>query len=159
MEYFLFYHGTVCCVYWLEPPRRSGSYEYPQSTFLSRNMKNNIYPCKPQFYYIKVGFNGVKIIQELNSNSLPLLGPEACTVIMWWTEAWPGRSSTEVTVLSSTSTGISCPYSNNDSSANVCLCSSWPLKGLELHNEITQLAFLINLQRTVIGPSASLTGR
>ena len=28
---------------------------------LSRNKKNNAYPCKPQFYYIKVGFNGVKI--------------------------------------------------------------------------------------------------
>ena len=24
--------------------------------------KNNLYPCKPQFYYIKVGFKGVKII-------------------------------------------------------------------------------------------------
>ena len=23
--------------------------------FLSRNKKNNVYPCKPQFYYIKVG--------------------------------------------------------------------------------------------------------
>ena len=31
--------------------------------FLSRNKKNNIYPCKPQFYYIKVGFKGVKIIK------------------------------------------------------------------------------------------------
>ena len=31
--------------------------------FLSRNKKNNVYPCKPQFYYIKVGFVGVKIIQ------------------------------------------------------------------------------------------------
>ena len=31
--------------------------------FLSRNKKNNVYPCKPQFYYIKVGFNGVNIIQ------------------------------------------------------------------------------------------------
>ena len=30
--------------------------------FLSRNQKNNIYPCKPQFYYIKVGFKGVSII-------------------------------------------------------------------------------------------------
>ena len=29
---------------------------------LSRNKKDNVYPCKPQFYYIKVGFNGVKII-------------------------------------------------------------------------------------------------
>ena len=26
-------------------------------------MKNNVYPCKPQFYYIKVGFKGVKIIK------------------------------------------------------------------------------------------------
>ena len=31
--------------------------------FSSRNKKNNVYPCKPQFYYIKVGFKGVKIIQ------------------------------------------------------------------------------------------------
>ena len=25
-------------------------------------MKNNVYPCKPQFYYIKVVFKGVKIV-------------------------------------------------------------------------------------------------
>ena len=30
--------------------------------FLSKNKKNDVYPCKPQFYYIKVGFKGVKII-------------------------------------------------------------------------------------------------
>ena len=30
------------CWYSLEPPRRGGSYAYPQSMFLSRNMKNNI---------------------------------------------------------------------------------------------------------------------
>ena len=30
--------------------------------FLSRNKKNNVYPCKPQFYYMKVGLKGVKII-------------------------------------------------------------------------------------------------
>ena len=48
--------------YSLEPPRRGGSNEYPQSMFLSRNRKNNVYPCKPQFYYLKVGFKGVKII-------------------------------------------------------------------------------------------------
>ena len=50
------------CRYSLEPPRRGGSNEYPQSMFLSRNKKNNVYPCKPQFYYIKVGFKGVKTI-------------------------------------------------------------------------------------------------
>ena len=48
--------------YSLEPPRRGGSNEYPQYMFLSRNKKNNVYPLKPQFYYIKVGFKGVKII-------------------------------------------------------------------------------------------------
>ena len=48
--------------YSLEPPQRGGSNECQQSMFLSRNKKNNVYPCKPQFYYIKVGFKGVKII-------------------------------------------------------------------------------------------------
>ena len=50
------------CGYSLEPPRRGGSNEYPQSMFSSRNKKNNVYPCKPQFYCIKVGFKGVRII-------------------------------------------------------------------------------------------------
>ena len=45
---------NIDCRYSLEPPR--------QSMFSSRNKKNNVYPCKPQFYYIKVGYKGVKII-------------------------------------------------------------------------------------------------
>ena len=53
---------NIDCGYSLEPPRRGGSNEYPQSMFLSRNNINNVYPCKPQFYFIKVGFKGVKII-------------------------------------------------------------------------------------------------
>ena len=53
---------NIDCGYSLEPPRRGGSNEYPQSMFLSRNKKNNVYPCKPQFYYIKLGFKGVEII-------------------------------------------------------------------------------------------------
>ena len=53
---------NIDCRYSLEPPRRGGSNEYPQSMFLSRNKENNVYPCKTQFYYIKVGFKGVKII-------------------------------------------------------------------------------------------------
>ena len=53
---------NIDCGYSLEPPRRGGSNEYPQSMFLSKNKKNNVYPCKPQFCYIKVGFKGVKII-------------------------------------------------------------------------------------------------
>ena len=53
---------NIDCGYSLEPPQRGGSNEYPQSMLLSRNKKNNIYSCKPQFHYIKVGFKGVKII-------------------------------------------------------------------------------------------------
>ena len=53
---------NIDCGYSLEPPRWGGSNEYPQSMLLSRDKKNNVYPCKPQFYYIKVGFKGVKII-------------------------------------------------------------------------------------------------
>ena len=48
--------------YSLKPPRWGSSNEYPQSMFLSRNKKINVYPCKPQIYYIKVGFKGVRII-------------------------------------------------------------------------------------------------
>ena len=61
----IFFHisaQNIDCGYSLGPPRRGGSNEYPQSMFLSRNKKNNVYPCKPQFYYIKVGFKGVEII-------------------------------------------------------------------------------------------------
>ena len=29
----------------------------------NRNKNNNVCPCKPQFYNIKVGFKGVKIIK------------------------------------------------------------------------------------------------
>ena len=53
---------NIECGYSLELLQRGGSNEYPPSMFLSRNKKNNVYPCKPQFYYIKVGFKGVSII-------------------------------------------------------------------------------------------------
>ena len=51
---------NIDCGYSLEPPRRGGSNEYPQSIFLRSNKKNNVYSCKPQFSYTKVGFKGVK---------------------------------------------------------------------------------------------------
>ena len=53
---------NIDCGYLLELPQQGSSNEYPQSMFLSRNKKNNVHPCKPQFYCIKVGFKGVKII-------------------------------------------------------------------------------------------------
>ena len=38
------------------------SNEYPQSMFLSRNKKNNVYPCKPQFYYIELYKNVIMML-------------------------------------------------------------------------------------------------
>ena len=43
------------------PPKNENSDIFHISA-LSRNKKNNVYPYKPQFYYMKVGFKGVKII-------------------------------------------------------------------------------------------------
>ena len=59
--FFLFLLKNIDCGYSLEPPCRGGSREYPQSMFFSRYKKNNVYFCKPQFYYVKVGFKGVTI--------------------------------------------------------------------------------------------------
>ena len=63
IKILIFFHTSaqnIDCRYSLEPPQRGGSNEDPQSMFLSRNKKNNVYPCKPQFYYIKVGLRGSK---------------------------------------------------------------------------------------------------
>ena len=63
--FFFFFHISAQDIdygYSLEPPRRGGSNEYPQNMFLSRIKKNNVYPFKPQFYYIKEVFKVVKII-------------------------------------------------------------------------------------------------
>ena len=49
----------------LEPPRRGGSNDSPQSMFLSRNQRNNVYPFIPQFYYIKVGLIGLKLYRHV----------------------------------------------------------------------------------------------
>ena len=40
---------NIDCRYSLEPPRPGIYYEYPKCMFLSRNKKNKVYPCKPQF--------------------------------------------------------------------------------------------------------------
>ena len=50
------------CGYSLEPPHWGGSNEYPQSMFWAELRKKKYTPVNPSFYYIKVGFKGVKII-------------------------------------------------------------------------------------------------
>ena len=45
---FLIYAQNIDCEYSLEPPRRGGSNEYPQSMFQAKNMKNI------RFFYLKI---------------------------------------------------------------------------------------------------------
>ena len=59
---FHIFAQNIDCGYSLELPHWGSSHEYPQSMFLSRNKKIVYTPYKPQFYYMKVGFKGVRII-------------------------------------------------------------------------------------------------
>ena len=75
-DIFVISAQNIGCGYSLEPPRRGGSNECPQSMFWARGgsneypqsmfcaeIRNIMYtPVNPSFYYIKVGFKGVKII-------------------------------------------------------------------------------------------------
>ena len=56
---------NIYCGNSLEPPLRGGYNSYPQSMFLSRNKRINVYPCKPQIYCIKVGFKGSNLYRRV----------------------------------------------------------------------------------------------
>ena len=59
---FLICAQNLDCGYTLEPPRRGGSNECPQSMLRSKNKRNRYTPAYPSFcIYIKVGFKGVYI--------------------------------------------------------------------------------------------------
>ena len=48
-DIFLIFAQNIDCGYTLEPPRRGGSNEYPQSMFWSKNKKNRYTPAFPSF--------------------------------------------------------------------------------------------------------------
>ena len=48
-DFFLIFAQNIDCGYTLEPPRRGGSNEYPQSMFWSKNKKNRYTPAYPSF--------------------------------------------------------------------------------------------------------------
>ena len=101
---------NINCGYSLEPPRRGGSNEYPQSMFLSRNKKNNVYPYKPQFYYIKVGFKRVKIIWVCFRDDKSIFTTCRCIKNCWMTgkqcRPWADAAFWANTVCSSPSSRI-----------------------------------------------------
>ena len=62
---FLYFCSKHRLWYSLEQLQWGGSNEYQKSIFLSRNKKNNLYPCKPQFYYIKGGLRGSELYRHV----------------------------------------------------------------------------------------------
>ena len=48
-DILLMFAQNIDCGYTLEPPRRGGSNEYPQSMFWSKNKKNRYTPAYPSF--------------------------------------------------------------------------------------------------------------
>ena len=48
-DIFPIFAQNIDCGYTLEPPRRGGSNEYPQSMFWSKNKKNRYTPAYPSF--------------------------------------------------------------------------------------------------------------
>ena len=57
-DIFLIFAQYIDCGYTLEPPRRGGSNEYPQSMFWSKNKKNRYTPANPSFSLLKWGSMG-----------------------------------------------------------------------------------------------------
>ena len=49
IDIFLIFAQNIDCGYTLEPPRRGGSNEYPQSMVWSKNKKNRYTPAYPSF--------------------------------------------------------------------------------------------------------------
>ena len=49
LDIFLIFAQNIDRGYTLEPPRRGGSNEYPQSMFWSKNKKNRYTPANPSF--------------------------------------------------------------------------------------------------------------
>ena len=64
---------NINCGHSLKLPQQGSSNGYLLSVFLNRNKKSNVNLCKPQFYYIKVGFKEVKIIQACFHDGLKFL--------------------------------------------------------------------------------------
>ena len=58
VDIFLIFAQNIDCGYTLEPPRRGGSNEYPQSLFWSKNKKNRYTPANPSFAILMWGIRG-----------------------------------------------------------------------------------------------------
>ena len=66
-DIFLIFAQNIDCGYTLEPPRRGGSNEYPQSMLWSKNKKNRYTPANPSFFLYKSGVQGGILFTDMLS--------------------------------------------------------------------------------------------
>ena len=64
-DIFHIYAQNIDCGYSLEPPRRGGSYEYPQSMFLAKIRKIMYTPLNPSFTIYKWSLRGSKLYRHV----------------------------------------------------------------------------------------------
>ena len=69
MIFFLIFAQNIDCGYTLEPPRRGGSDEYPQSMFWSKNKKTRYTPAYPS----KWGLRGYSLHGHVFLMKVPIL--------------------------------------------------------------------------------------
>ena len=68
--------------------------------YFSKSKKNNVHPRKPQFYYIKVRFKGVSIIQACFRNGKKATeSHKYCHSCQKWTKLYQGHQCTLTTML------------------------------------------------------------
>ena len=72
MIFFLIFAQNIDCGYTLEPNRLNVLEQK------KKKERKNVYPCKPQFYYIKVGCAGYKLYGRviMTTDSISLGRPE-----------------------------------------------------------------------------------
>ena len=75
--FLMFAQNIAECGSTLEPPRRGGSNEYPQSMFWSKKKKIGN-PCIPQFCFIKVGFKGWSFVSRFEKDHHYFLNRFVC---------------------------------------------------------------------------------
>ena len=86
--FFIFLLKNINCGYTLEPPRRGGSNEYPQSMFWIENKKIRYTPVNPSFTKIQWGLRGYTLhghvfLMDFREKTVPfkmLLGALRSTV-------------------------------------------------------------------------------
>ena len=59
MIFFLIFAQNIDCGYTLEPPQCEAVLMSTHNQCFRAKIRENVYPGKPQFYYIKVGCKGV----------------------------------------------------------------------------------------------------